>query len=207
MTEKPILFSGPLVRAIIEGRKTQTRRVIKPDWYRCLDLSDADDVAKAFARCPYGEPGDQLWVRETWSVHSIYDSLPPRYINQCPKVSYWADGNPEGLKVRQSIFMPRWASRIDLLVTGIRVERVQDISWQDAIAEGVVPGSCPCCFRAVNGCTDCMDTGFAENPVDEFSMLWDGINKKRGFGWESNPWVWCVDFERIDALRKAGSHD
>ena len=76
MTEKPILFSGPLVRAILENRKTQTRRVIKPEWYRCLDLEDPQDIAKALGRCPYGHPGDQPWVRETWSVGTIYDALP-----------------------------------------------------------------------------------------------------------------------------------
>lgn len=210
VSERPILFGGSLVLAIIEGRKIQTRRVIKPQ----PEPQELGCIVTP--KCRYGGPGDRLYVRETFAIET-YPIDNPDFVYRADRCASWMDGDalvgdpfylpsdwePTG-KWKPSIYMPKWASRIDLLVTGIRVERVQDISWQDAIAEGVVPVSCPCCFRAVNGCTDCMDTGFAENPVDEFSMLWDSINSKRGFSWESNPWVWVVDFERIERPQGVG---
>ena len=196
MIEKPILFSGPLVRAILAGKKTQTRRVIKPDWYRCLDLEDPTDVEKALERCRYGKPGAQLWVRETWSGSTIYDNTKPSLVHDGAKVAYRASGGDRGLKGRPSIFMPRWASRINLIVKGIRVERVHDIGWEDALAEGIEPVPCSPCHDGA-GCTDCMGTGIGENPVHQFAELWESINGKRGYGWELNPWVWVVDFERI----------
>lgn len=193
----PILFSGPLVCAILERRKTQTRRVIKPEWYRCLDLENPKDVAKALGRCRYGEPGDHLYVRETWAPADLWES---GYEREKPQsIRFRADGKaytygPNGEfheldtyawsqpdKWRPSIFMPKWASRIELLLKGIRVQRLQDISWQDAIAEGIEPVLCA-----------------AENPVDAFAGLWDSINAKRGYPWHTNPWVWALDFERCE---------
>ena len=184
MAEKPIIFSTAMVQAILGGRKTQTRRVIKTDdWPEMCDpvqntitptewwFTDGMAPLGPF-RCPYGKPGDALWVRETWQECA-----------ECGRVNWRAGANDHGHacqhcdeqlgKWRPSIFMPRWASRITLTVTGIRVERVQDISEADAQAEGVS----------------------AWIYVPEFKMLWDAINAKRGHSWASNPWVWVVEFE------------
>jgi len=162
MSEKPILFSAPMVRAILEGRKTQTRRA--------AHVSVPVPLADAARRCPYW--ADTLWVRETWFS-------PPKPHNDC--LGYAADNDfPHGVayRMRPSIHMPRTASRITLRVTSVRFERLQDISWNDALAEGV---------RA-NGV-------LPWSPVDAFRELWDSINFDRA-PWRSNPWVWVIEFER-----------
>lgn len=182
--ERPILFSGPMVRAILEGRKTQTRRVKKP---QPIDLGVIHIVGQI--KCPYGQPGDRLWVRETFCP------------DWCDEVIYRAD-DPTGRAARDagyshepkwkpSIFMPRWASRIDLEVVGIRAERLQEISEDDALAEGCEPGGGAC-----SGPMDPVEyDGYTAS--DEFAALWDSINAKRGHSWESNPWVWVVEFKRV----------
>lgn len=194
MKERPILFSGAMVRAILEGRKTQTRRVIPNDWWRCLDPDDEDDRAAAIPQCPYGVPGDRLWVRETWwqipepTARQLRDGA-----DTWPKVAYAADEsdvereeNREfGWKLRPSIFMPRQFSRLTLEITSVRVERVQDISEGDASAEGVYVGAEE--PRATSG---------YYGPRNAYKHLWDSINAKRGHSWESNPWVWVLEFRR-----------
>lgn len=207
MAEKPILFSGEMVRAILDGRKTQTRRVIKPATtsqaakYFDPDLAQwpIDQGTGQREQCPYGQSGDTLWVRETWAVPSHLDDVPPREFSKWG-VWFRADGTyatlethgpPYGTrypdeskgKWRPSIFMPRWASRITLEVTAVRVERVQEINDADAIAEGIIV-------------TESADlTGLTTGqPTRDFKALWDSINEKRGYGWESNPWVWVVEF-------------
>ena len=196
---KPILFSVDMVRALLAGRKTQTRRVVK-------DQDIPDEVYELIPGdmhpCPYGQPGDLLWVREAWS--GCFDQGHIRVRDRHPDIVwYWADGNcPDGdwEKPRPSIHMPRWASRLTLRVTGIRVERVQDISQSDADAEG-----CPGFYSPMHpdaGVTD------GQTPREEFAELWNSINAKRGFGWDANPWVWVIDFEVIqrnvdDVLREA----
>lgn len=170
--EKPILFSGAMVRAILEGKKTQTRRVIKPQ-----PMLDTHTRVTACYKCPYGAPGDRLWVRETWTTHQNdkgADCL--LYRAEVPDPELYAPWRP-------SIFMPRAASRIMLEVTGVRVERIQEISEADAIAEGVeiIP----------------IDTSTWTNR-QSFSILWDKINAKRGYSWASNPWVFVISFKLIN---------
>ena len=205
MAEKPILFSGEMVRAILEGRKTQTRRVIKPQpvvpKWTGIDWAEvgADNTIHRRIKCPYGRPGDLLWVRETWSgsTESGYVYKPSegqriwyRADNNRPT---WADG-----RWRPSIFMPRWASRITLRVTDVHVERVQDISEADAIAEGIERAE-TARGETLNWDYDIEDFPDPRlfDPVDSFQTLWDLINAKRGFGWDVNPWVWAVTFEVV----------
>lgn len=189
MKERPIIFGAEMVRAILDGRKTQTRRVIKPQPYY-VDFEPryekntwafwSDEVLKyrngLIVRCPYGVPGDRLWVKEAWA--DPYDVRIPVYRADMA-TAY------EGLRWRPSIFMPRWASRIILEITGVRAERVQAISEDDAIAEGVLGDEGP------------YDQGL---PSMCFRTLWDSINAKRGFGWDVKPWwVWVIGFKRLEA--------
>jgi len=175
MKEYPILFNGPMVRAILDGRKTQTRRVIKNPSQLQGKMLEGEEGEW----CPYGGPGDRLWVRErlqNWHGQAMYY----RY--------NWADCtlvNPQldwrwKRNTISSMFMPKVAVRIWLEITGVRVERVQEISEEDALAEGVETnrGNGGKCRR-------------------DFAMLWDSINAKRGFDWDVNPWVWVVEFRRI----------
>jgi len=228
MNEKPILFSGPMVRAILEGRKTQTRRVVKPavpedrvkdctvsisklpfgdvTWWPKCDYP----VLMAGRRNPFGDPGDRLWVRETWG---------PCDGGVCYRASEEPAVCPDGGKWKPSIFLPRWASRITLEITDVRVERVQDITDEDAQSEGIFwtdysracghfgawqdVGSCPApdeshpvrpgwYWRKTKSSMECLGSArFA------FANLWDSINSKRGFGWYANPWVWVISFRRV----------
>ena len=205
MRERPILFSGEMVRAILDGRKSQTRRlVVGPKRHGGGDVQWADrgDVglhspapeenaprvfgalfrnsstgADRLIACPYGQPGDRLWVRETWRNTSDRTGEPSH-----PPYEYAVDyqGVRNIGRWRPSIHMPRAASRITLEVTGARVERVQDISEDDAIAEGI----------------DRDDSVFA--PRTAFSVLWQELNGGRGYGWDRNPWVWVIEFRRVD---------
>lgn len=204
MKERPILFSAPMVRALLAGEKTQTRRVVKPQPFVSLDAISGWAIpvpkkcqgwARDFldikgpnidAACPYGEVGDRLWVRETFmdlqgtGVEHRPDPLGPlhRYAYQAdtPPGSRGDEARKEyGLKWKPSIHMPRAASRITLEVTGVRVERLQDISEADAAAEGVhTDPACPA--------------------YDAYQALWEQINGKGS--WDANPWVWVIDFRR-----------
>lgn len=180
MNEKPILFSGEMVRAILDGRKKMTRRVVKglPQI-----TSDRVDMGKTGGLCfvgghlvnvPY-QAGQRLWVRETWA-----DPTNNRI------AVYRADGATafQGMKWKPSIFMPRWACRLELVVTAVRVERLQDISDKDAVKEG--------CFNQ-SKLSPKEDYSFRGG----FRALWDSLNEKRGYGWDSNPWVWVVEFEKV----------
>lgn len=186
--ERPILFSGPMVRAILAGNKTQTRRVYRPaKGFPCWDGEQYPDGSGSqwmdMGPCPFGAPGDLLWVRETWAAHG-------------PMVVWRADHPTLDRPViaprwRPSIHMPKWAARIWLRVTDVRVERVGDISDADAIAEGVGPFA--------NSLTiDCATT----RPRDVFAALWDSLNADRGYDFfGANPWVWVVSFERTESAR------
>lgn len=206
MRERPILFSAPMVRALLAGTKTQTRRVapiesfgvkqIEPGsitWairftkpigkdgvvgHYSGGLFTAEQASRIVASqfCPYGQTGDRLWVRETWSTHRCFDHISPAALTT-RSLHYWADGEIKSGKGRPSIHMPRWASRITLEITGVRVERLQAISNEDAEAEGV---KC-----------DLSSLGFR----DHFQTLWASINGAES--WNANPWVWVVEFKRV----------
>ena len=212
--ERPILFSAPMVRAILEGRKTVTRRVCKPQPSANAHTTCASgnptggwwETGKDIIRCPYGKPGDRLWVRETWAADAQVDAVAPRDMSQGEPIHYAADGAVRQTgcamikpgKGRPSIHMPRWASRILLEITDIRVERLQDISEQQALAEGIV--GVP--FRPDDGWPVC--TGYMVGPDDgktgletaaakAFAGLWNSV----GGDWQANPWVWVVEFKRV----------
>ena len=219
MKSRPILFSAPMVRAILEGRKTQTRRAAKLNASGRVALSGKNwhcaDPDASLA-CPYGQPGDQLWVKETFRVGAKHDSLPPRSLpfDRGMSIAYAAGGmmcrdevggpyvsHPDDDlyesgwmgKTRVSIHMPRQASRITLEITSVRVERLQDISEADAQAEGAKHnGECDHIRHS------CAEIGcFGPNSYrGGYAELWDRIN---GAGsWAANPWVWCVEFKRIE---------
>ena len=225
MNEKPIIFSGEMVRAILEDRKTQTRRVIKPQpfIYEKSHLASQSELIRDWVRkypCPYGKPGDRLWVRETWEIHQLDGIMPGS--KEYPNICYKADMSTrlliadkvldlckEKFSWRSPIFMPRWASRIMLEVVNVRVERLQDISEEDCIAEGIRPFLRSGLFQMktmyevpglvgtyADGQTD---VRVCHSAVDGYSELWDSINAKRGYPWSINPWVWVPEFKRIEA--------
>ncbi len=194
MTERPILFSAEMVRAILDGRKTQTRWVIKPQptgatsWLPHMEASGfyPNKIGAEPERlvCKYGAPGDLLWVRETWARHAS-------------GVDYAADfaavSRPQAGPWRPSIHMPRWASRITLEVKSVRVERLQDISEDDARAEGAPadwePGVARALMQAV------MPTACFSPHLTGFARLWNHIHGPGA--WDANPWVWAISFERV----------
>ncbi|ENW05720.1 ASCH domain-containing protein [Acinetobacter beijerinckii] len=213
MKERPILFSTPMVQALIEARKTQTRRVVKSELI--IDQAEFESGNRPHVirsepslqywienGCPFGQIGDQLWVRETWHVEpdvegwSMNDNEPctgwigykaggskevtaPNFdaVQRCfPKGEVDWDFLPNDW--RPSIFMPRWASRIQLEIMNIRIERLNDISEDDAKAEGMIADDDYC----------------AE---EYFSKLWNEINGWDEKGWNANPWVWVIEFKVI----------
>jgi hypothetical protein len=233
MKERPILFSGPMVRAILEGRKGQTRRALKPQpesrenesvpghygtffhgWN--LDHPAVTDFDLS-SLCPYGRPGDRLWVRETWSMAGMFNKTKPSDLDhewsshQVNEGLLWyrADGEQEpgatvGDKMsgrgrwRPSIHMPRWASRILLEITDVRVERLQDISDHDALSEGIEVsdwehGCCP--YRNYRKGEPGQMNRHCSTPGLSFLTLWESIN---GAGsWAENPYVWRVEFKQL----------
>jgi hypothetical protein len=197
--EKPILFSGPMVRAILDGKKTVTRRIMKPQpvpkpvdykygghWWdskKAQSMVDVegflrgDDPTVAGCFCPYGEPGEQLWVRETWA-----DTTP--FMHDEGGIVYratdplWSEMDEE-FKWKPSIHMRREYSRIQLRIDDVDVERIQEVQYTDIQAEG-----------------------FEADPrvsIDdsEFRKLWDQLNAERGFPWSRNPWVWVITFSVV----------
>lgn len=229
--ERPILFSAPMVRAILEGRKTVTRRAVKgfqiptedtaipigdrqrwsaigqrdPRYGFCVFGSTEAECAKeleVYAPCPYGKPGDRLWVRETFAYadkSGSHDSAPddhwrPARPGMEPEIyRCWyraSDGNTADGFWKPSIHMPRWASRILLEITDVRVERLQDITEEQAKAEGV---------RLYTDHSELGDWWHVEgietysaDPRKSFELLWSSV----GGDWQANPWVWVVEFKR-----------
>lgn len=206
--EKPILFSGPMVRAILEGRKTQTRRVAK-------GVTGGTAGFYHTGKSPKYEKGDHLWVRETWapmcrdadpycSCDSMYEEEKEFHEHHGHYVEYRADtGNkrpgdwpePEehdfqdAPRWRPSIHMPKWACRIKLEITSVGVQRLCEITSHDAWAEGI--------NEATVTPTGFGDFACVKGTVDHFRELWDGLNAKRGYGWDTNPLVWRIEFRRI----------
>lgn len=184
--ERPILFSGAMVRAILEGRKTMTRRVVKPQPHAVIE-SEA-------IRCPYGTPGDRLWVRETFWHREVFHAdylMDYRYCATEPTAPGSTDAADyhtlEGYwRKIPSIFMPRDASRITLEVTGVRVERLLEISEQDARLEGIDIGGFRSSTEGIAG---------REHRI-KFRELWESINGQGS--WDANPFVWVVEFRRVD---------
>jgi len=195
MKERPILFSGPMVRAILNGSKTQTRRIVKPQPEVMYEYKYAKE-------CKFGKPGDRLWVRETftelrpWHEHDITRThrrgllVNAAGVQKVNCVEYKADATDSedlercrkelGYKWKPSIHMPRWASRITLEITSILIERLQDISEEDAQHEGVDTclGPVPC-----------------DTYTEAFEYLWGTINGAES--WAANPWVWVIGFKRV----------
>lgn len=213
MAEHSILFSGAMIRAILDGRKTQTRRVVSLrefgpsdtrgyDWHfrdRRLLWNDVS-TAGLLRLCRYGQPGDRLWVREAFAQLSRIDgagSLAVAYRASCRDDSLdldLLDGSVLAVHVDRwapSVHMPRWASRITLELTSVRVERLQDISEEDARAEGVTADAQQ---GTLNGEAA---TLYPMTHRQAFIWLWDAINGARA-PWASNPWVWALQFRRID---------
>jgi len=184
MKERPILFSGPMVEAILDDRKTKTRRVVKPQPVFVaapnVPFKTADADPKGIIRCPYGQPGDRLWVRETFAP-----MIGGGYV-------YAADYTEERLKKpggsgfwKPSIHMPRAASRITLEITGVSIEKLNDISESDAMAEGA--GILMPQHEYLDG-----------NPDEYrqlFRILWESIHGPGS--WDSNPFVWVVEFKKL----------
>lgn len=223
MAERPILFSGPLVRAILAGRKTETRRLVTPyptrqphrsgdartghrsHWawdckaVRHFIYPEIEPEVMA-GNCPLGMPGDMLWVRESWRAPIESEKTKPSGLVPGSPVMFEADrhvlpahGAHAFGKGRPSIFMPRWASRISLRVVDVRAERLQEITNDGAIAEGLAR-------RPMLEQIQCYPTGTAERRA--FQDLWDQINGKReGATWSADPWVWRIKFEVAEVRR------
>lgn len=218
MKERPMLFSGPMVRALLDRSKTQTRRFVKTQPSVLGDDFPGPRGKNGMSRaylphldfhraampevCPYGQPGDRLWVREAFRTEEGSDHIKPSLLvamdgrNLC--VPYWRDADLEGNnfshsldglrpgKYRPGMFMPKAASRITLEITGVRVERLQDISGSDALAEGVgQPVGTP---LAHGSATDAWNQR-------AYSALWEQINGPGS--WAANPWVWVIEFRRF----------
>ena len=203
--ERPILFSAPMVRALLDGTKTQTRRVVKPqpigltsDGVPFVHTADDEKFGRLgkVVMCPYGQPSDRLWVREAWRVEKFIDNLAPRELATGCSVVYEASGEAPAWrgKLRPSMFMPRRMSRITLEVTGVRVERLQDISEADAVAEGIERLNSPHPnVKLYRDYAPGHDSTVL--PVYSYQTLWEQINGPDS--WATNPWVWVVEFRRI----------
>ena len=212
MKERPIIFSAPMVRAILAGLKTTTRRVVRPQpeaihggepyWsvggYRVWEYRETQDVLRKGGnplRCPYGQPGDRLWTREAYKTLADWDHYPPREIARTAPIWYLADGPaPEGYgRYRHGKFMMRWMSRGLDEITAVRVEQLNEISEADCLLEGIPsitddaawskPIPARPNLRAIYGGAYC--------------RLWESINGPGS--WAANPWVWVIEFRRAEA--------
>lgn len=212
MKERPMIFNAEMVRAILDGRKTQTRRIMKVQpvlngnlyevfgaaWSKGMRSIPAVPGHSLSTRCPFGSVGDRIWVRETWAeagasapdlklYRANYPEHVPSHYENVPPV--------DEIRWTPSIHMPRWASRITLEITGVRVERLQNISETDAEAEGI---DMEALFDAQD-CYDCIaDHNMTGRPTaaGSFKYLWESIYGEEK--WQANPWVWVITFQRVE---------
>jgi hypothetical protein len=178
-TQRPIAFAAAMVRAVLENRKTQTRRLIFPQ----PDIVGRDSAGNFIPfqggrsiRCPFGVAGDRLWVRERWAYRNQFDNPASRDPGPIVYAADAASANLRGRAWRQSRAMPKIASRIVLQITGIRIERLNRISPADARAEGFIASE------------------EIDDPLIWFGTIWDELFAERGMGWATNPLVWVVSF-------------
>ena len=190
MAYKPILFNTEMVKAILRWSKTQTRRL-------CKGQGECSPVQCGY-HPPYN-PGDILWVRET---HFKDAGRYMYFANYAKDEKFYSDGQEVKIRWVPSIHMPKEAARIFLRVKDVRVERLQDITLMDAMAEGCYGAICKHIDANPElGCTDCYNTGWLERPDHEFAQLWDTTIKPADIpehGWDANPWVWVIEFERCE---------
>lgn len=197
MKERPISFTGDSLPAILDGRKTQTRRVLRGgvlppgdasfvavrvvqvgEWFHVEGDLHGQPVMYTY-HCPYGVIGDRLWVREA----AYFEAGDLQGAQR--SVRYLADGvRYPGLRARPALYMPRWACRLVLEIESVRLERLQDISEADSLAEGVSAAALAACTQA----------GDPRPAACAYRVMWEAINARRGFPWEINPWVWAVEF-------------
>ncbi|MBD9082057.1 MAG: hypothetical protein EGR48_00565 [Lachnospiraceae bacterium] len=216
MAIKPILFNTEMVRAILDGRKTCTRRICKdaneytvPDMefynadkrtyavHNFADKEQMEQLSTVERTCPIC-PGDILYVRETWSEWT------DGYLYKAWNSPFPQAGESPVMKWHPSIHMPKEAARIWLKVTDVRVERLQDITYDGALREGAQGIRCDHVAFGEHGCTDCMNTGWIEPPQVEFMQIWNSTIKKSDidrYGWDANPYVWVIEFERCEKLK------
>ncbi|HHD1893390.1 TPA: hypothetical protein ACN1KT_000940 [Klebsiella pneumoniae] len=220
MTERGMIFNGEMVRALLSGRKTQTRRPIKCKQTRFTEIGEREDGSKwpwsedaehacdFWHPCPFGAVGDRIWVRETFQGplfdYDLMDSYckDPTPFEKPEFCVYKADGVPapefydadDELHCcwRPSIHMPRWASRILLEITDVRVERLNAISEEDARAEGIIDGGCLNCGEP----EPCGCANPEPDATDAFAYLWQSIYGQDN--WNANPWVWVIEFKRVE---------
>lgn len=219
MKARPLLFSGAMVRALLAGQKTQTRRALNPQPVTVVHGQVADVPEHRgrvrVLRCPYGGPGDLLWVKETWQAQEAFDALSPTEIGEtwaeeygtpwCP-IRYLADGKCEGSveqwqespagKTRVSIHMPRWASRLTLPMSDVRIERLSEISDADALAEGILAIAPPSRDGMRHFGVPGLDID-RPTPARAYLALWAAINGEESLA--ANPWVWAVTFRVLRA--------
>ncbi len=223
MSNKSIICSDESVRAILRevNPKTQTRRIVKPGYdkerqryarmslFNSIGLVNGAWYGLAFDGVPFINdpikqpryaPGDILYVKETYVLTNYGDPI-YRANFRDRNGDYWSSiaADPDGVKWRNPMYLPREAARIFLRIMSVRVERLGDISDEDAIAEGCEGVPCEHHNTISGGCSDCMNTGWAEPPQIEYMWLWDKLNAKRdggAYSWEKNPWVWVYSFER-----------
>lgn len=234
MSDKPIIFSGPMVRAILDGRKIQTRRVLKPQpifdgslWHLMapgfdggahgIYDSDVEMLAEKniWWRKQLHAPGDRLWVREAWNITHRQHLAPGEDIERSAEDCVAANGgfacacadgvvyqataaqsHPEYGKAlwRPSTHMPRWASRLTLIVENVRVQRLQEIVYSDTLAEGI---ECTDIWKRREAACIERNEGCGSVCRDSFRDLWNSLNAKRGYGWDANPWVVALTFRAI----------
>lgn len=214
MKERGMIFNGEMVRAILDGRKTQTRRIIKWKQTRFTEIGEREDGSKwpwsedaehacdFWHPCPFGAVGDRIWVREAFRVHSRATDV-ATLVYKASERNSWTEqthrvpvavcnkpATPE--KWTPSLHMPRWASRILLEITDVRVERLNSISEEDARAEGIIDGGCLNCGEP----EPCGCANPEPDATDAFAYLWQSIYGQEN--WNANPWVWVIEFKRVE---------